>query len=652
MKTLQTACLFFSFSLLFSGCNNSPKPNEPISPPPVVGTVLGSNGLSAAERQKFYHLPEGSELYPYAWAKALISVQSGKPFLENLERFGLVPDEKSADNPYGLPVGITVGERRGVGKVAMIGVNCAACHVGQLTHQGRALRVDGAPNLFDITMFYTDIADSTKATIKDPEQLWAFVKRYLADKEHPAETVTAAPAGAGGKAGEKRGYKFGDGTRKVLSSFSDLKTMTAKGELEKALAEKIQATLKAELEKAEKDYGTASDPVAESEKDLRGTLETDVNALYGKSAGAGSPLGDVQGDKKKGLLREFLRDLKTNVALFRSYIKMFKTLAAAGADKRDTPGGFGRVDAFGSARFLFFGLENKRPNTAPVSYPFIWGMGTEAWVHYNANTNSVVERNIGQALGLGASFDPKTFETTVLLENTRDLEWLAYKITPPVWPEELLGKIDQSLAARGKPLYEQNCATCHDKWATTPDGLRDFQLFSLKEVGTDKNQAENFHAPIMLNGKPASFAVENGKATDAIKRAYYKTHNISPDEQKKWENNRTPITWRDLLEKDPDAKVYSARGLAGVWATAPYLHNGSVPTLYDLLLPVAERPTTFNVGNREYDVKNLGYANAADTGSFKFDTAGEGNSNRGHEYGAGLSKEERYALLEYLKALK
>ncbi len=652
MKTLMMACLFFSVSLLFAGCNNPPKPNEPAAPMPATGAVLGSNGLSTAERQKFYHLAEGSELYPYAWAKALISDQTQKPFLENLARFGLMADEKSADNPYGLPVGITVGERLGVGKVPMIGVNCAACHVGQLTQRGRALRVDGASNLFDITMFYTDIADSTKATIKDPEKLWAFVKRYLADKERGDDTVSAAPAGANGKAGEKRGYKFGDGTRKVLGAFSDLKTMTAKGELEKALAEKIQATLKAEIEKAEKDYGTASDPVAESEKDLRGTLEKDVNALYGKPAGAGSPLGDVQGEKKKGLLRQFLRDLKTNVALFRSYIKMFKTLAAAGADKRDTPGGFGRVDAFGSARFLFFGLANKRPNTAPVSYPFIWGMGTEAWVHYNANTNSVVERNIGQALGLGASFDPKTFATTVRLENTRDLEWLAYKITPPAWPVELFGKIDETLAARGKPLYEQNCASCHDKWETTPDGFRNFQLFSLQEIGTDKNQAENFHAPITLNGKPASFAEQNGKATDLIKKAYYKANHISPAEQKKWEGNRTPIVWRDLLATGEDAKVYPARGLAGVWATAPYLHNGSVPSLYDLLLPAAQRPAVFYVGNREYDAKKLGYTSTASAGAFKFDTAGDGNSNRGHEYGKDLSEADRYALLEYLKTLK
>ena len=107
-----------------------------------------------------------------------------------------------------------------------------------------------------------------------------------------------------------------------------------------------------------------------------------------------------------------------------------------------------------------------------------------------------------------------------------------------------------------------------------------------------------------------------------------------------------------MLEQDPNAKVYSARPLAGVWATAPYLHNGSVPSLYDLLLPAAQRPAVFYVGNREYDAKRLGYVSAASASAFKFDTAGDGNSNRGHEYGKDLSEADRYALLEYLKTLK
>ena len=146
-------------------------------------------------------------------------------------------------------------------------------------------------------------------------------------------------------------------------------------------------------------------------------------------------------------------------------------------------------------------------------------MEERTWLHYNANTNSVVERNIGQALGLGASFNPKTFATTVRIDNTRDLEWLAYKMTPPAWPVELFGKIDEPLVERGKPLYEKNCASCHDKWETTPEGLRNFQLFSLKELGTDKNQAENFPRADYAQRQAGQLCHREWQATDKIKQA-------------------------------------------------------------------------------------------------------------------------------------
>lgn len=640
--------LILCVGMLFNACERKTTEPEPVAP---AGSLLGTNGLSASERQKFYHIPEGSELYPYAWAKALISSKTSKPFLENLERFGLIPDPQSEDNPHGLPIGITVAKRRGIGDIQMIGVNCTACHVGQFNYKGRDFRVDGAPNLFDIEMFYGELAESTQEMVKDPDKLWTFVKRYLAEKEAPAESVTAAPASASGKQGEARSYKLGDGTRKLLASFGDFKAMADKGPLEKALAVKIQAVVKEEIEKAESDETSSVDPLDQAKKELNASLDNDVASLADKEAAAGSPLYTTDAGKRKGLLREILSDIKTNVALFRSYIKLFKSLAGAGRDPKDTLGGFGRVDAFGSARFLMFGLANRQPTTAPVSYPYLWGMEKTQWLHYNANTNSVVERNIGQALGLGATFDPKTFETTVIIENTRDLEWLAYRITPPVWPEELFGKANVEKAGRGKELYEQNCARCHDVYETTSEGLDNYQRFSFEEIGTDRNQAENFHHPLTLNGQSASFGEENGKVLDQIKVAYYKKYNITPDQQKKWEGNRTPIVWRDVLSTEHPT-VYRARPLAGIWATAPYLHNGSVPTLYALLLPGDKRPTKFFVGNREYDSRDLGYVTTKGPISFEFDSSAAGNSNRGHEYGTSLTDDERYSLLEYIKTLK
>jgi hypothetical protein len=95
--------------------------------------------------------------------------------------------------------------------------------------------------------------------------------------------------------------------------------------------------------------------------------------------------------------------------------------------------------------------------------------------------------------------------------------------------------------------------------------------------------------------------------------------------------------------------AYKARPLNGIWATAPYLHNGSVPNLAELLKPAAQRVKTFRVGSREFDPVNVGFKD--DPSQPLFDTSGEGNANSGHEFGAALSPDERRQLLEYLKSL-
>jgi len=103
---------------------------------------------------------------------------------------------------------------------------------------------------------------------------------------------------------------------------------------------------------------------------------------------------------------------------------------------------------------------------------------------------------------------------------------------------------------------------------------------------------------------------------------------------------------------------YESRVLHGIWATAPYLHNGSVPTLAELLKPPAERVASFLVGPN-YDITKVGLAEVQPSGSAPVsvftatDGSGanlsSGNSNAGHDCGTGLSALEKDALLEYLK---
>jgi hypothetical protein len=99
---------------------------------------------------------------------------------------------------------------------------------------------------------------------------------------------------------------------------------------------------------------------------------------------------------------------------------------------------------------------------------------------------------------------------------------------------------------------------------------------------------------------------------------------------------------------------YVARPLTAIWLLAPYLHNGSVPTLWDLLTPPQDRRATFYVGYDGYDFARMGFdtetADARRAGQL-FDTHLAGNSNQGHTYGTELSVNDRRALIEYLKTL-
>jgi hypothetical protein len=102
---------------------------------------------------------------------------------------------------------------------------------------------------------------------------------------------------------------------------------------------------------------------------------------------------------------------------------------------------------------------------------------------------------------------------------------------------------------------------------------------------------------------------------------------------------------------DPNGAAYESRALRGIWATAPYLHNGSVPNLWELLKPANQRTITFLAGNRVYDPRNVGFM--TDQSPFKnaafVVNPTNGNGNGGHEYGTNLSENERWAIIEYLK---
>ena len=559
----------FCALLLTAGCSRESRTPAPSNP--VESFAYSANGWTNAERSEYYHLPEGSELMPYTLLANLVSVKTGKPFLEHMERFGFVADPVGPNNPHGLPIGVTVVRSRDVKfpGVEMTGFNCAACHVAEITHRGKHLRIDGAPSLIDLQAYQVEFKESLEATLGDPRKLVSLVTAMERDRLAPD-----VPAAEG-----------------ASSYYSDPSLKNAAGVPEARTA----------------------DPA--------------FHSVSSKAADAAAP-------ESAGKLA-FHDRLKRDVALLKArlaYVKSGRLLVDG------TEPGPGRVDAFGAARNLLF-PQSAMKMQSPVSFPFIWSVPDNTktspaetrWIHYDGNTNSILERNIGQALGMGAVFEPRTHQSTLRIGNLHRLEVLTHQLQPPAWPGDILGTVDQTKAGAGEQLFRAKCATCHQD-----------RLYSLMEVGTDPTRANSFGQPVA--GKPFPDAV--APILGALKKRAFLDDGVSAAEQATMDAN--PVVWRATGK-------YLARPLKGIWATAPYLHNGSVPTLYHLLHP-EQRPAKFGLGNREFDSEKIGYQSGVQeqgTG-WVFDTSKPGNSNIGHQgdaFGTTLPEDQKAALLEYLKTL-
>lgn len=362
-----------------------------------------------------------------------------------------------------------------------------------------------------------------------------------------------------------------------------------------------------------------------------------------------------------------------------------------------TEEGPGRTDAFGRIANASFGdaisPANYRVANAPVDYPQLWDMWTFDWVQWNGSAQQPMARNIGEALGVGATlnfFDANgqplkgdaRYPSSVRLRDLHLIEQTLQRLKPPAWPEELLGAIDKTQAAKGRELFAENCAGCHVPRSVQSDGrwVQHLKMLPVEFIGTDPGAANNIADHrfdlTALQWDPAELAqldvqlqptpvesLDLSKLSSAKGLAYitafvgnraYREANIPAAERPDMDGFGLPIGVREL-------RAYKARPLAGVWATAPFLHNGSVPSIYQLLSPQDERATTFYKGTFEYDPRHLGYRTEAFTNGFMFDTRITGNHNSGHEFRAGkrgdgvigrwLRPEERWALLEYLKVL-
>lgn len=266
--------------------------------------------------------------------------------------------------------------------------------------------------------------------------------------------------------------------------------------------------------------------------------------------------------------------------------------------------GPGRVDTFFSYKIHFDLPVAVDDPVGTVDFPTLWNQGPRRgmWLHWDGNNDSVEERNLSAALGAGST------ESSVDHDNLKRItDWIA-TLPAPRMPND---KIDGTLTATGQRVYQAQCASCHDF-----SGDRVGEVAKLDEIGTDHDRVRSF----------------------------------TPELVAKLNTFGAGYPWRFTRFRKTNG--YANMPLDGVWLRAPYLHNGSVPTLRDLLSPPEQRPDVFYRGYNVYDYENVGFVSdgpAARREGFRFDTSVRGNGNEGHTYGTTLPPRQKAALLEYLK---
>ncbi|HEX8797448.1 MAG TPA: di-heme-cytochrome C peroxidase [Terriglobales bacterium] len=324
--------------------------------------------------------------------------------------------------------------------------------------------------------------------------------------------------------------------------------------------------------------------------------------------------------------------------------------------------------------------ENWSTPQAPTKPPFLWNSPQGLWTQWRAVQQDPINRNLTETMGVYMSMNltAKTpqeglYTSNARLKNLEEIEeWLDH-LAPPKWPEEVLGKIDRAKAAEGKKLFVTLCAGCHNSYPytwTEPNkyGKRFIKVGVIAQsyVGTDPNQFEdlrpyaitaqlapNLPGPLKDKDLVPTGALYGG-LQESILQTALKQLNPSPEEAIKIHG------YRDLPVPAPPQRAYKAAPRDGVWATPPYLHNGSVPNLYEMLIPAKERTKKFYLG-RDFDPVKVGVDTSGKSGTYLVDTTLSGSSNAGHSFenaplgngviGPLLTEEQRWALVEYLKSI-
>ena len=664
-----------------------------------------AQGWNKADSLWFYNTTQGSALIPYDIFMALERPNSDMLLRadENMDRHRYLVQKKTNFNPDGLPVGFVKDKYAGRKhwydffnpSKDYIGYTCAACHTAQVNYQdpklpanapAKAIRIDGGPAMSDMVGFLLELEASMKAAATGTKRD-DFIKRVLALKND---------------------YRSADQVTKDLEKWTRI--IAAYNEVNHSETEYHFSRLDA--------FGRIYNRALQNTMTVNEARASVKSAVY------------------PGTNRHFLSsrqvdtifDGLTGDALFTDseFSRVVERLNNSNSLSKDDIRSLLNNSLFNEAN-------------APVSYPFLWDVGQSDYVQWNGLASNAglgpLGRNAGEVIGVFGILDweikdkklpslsalltgqkdkarQMKFYSSIDINNLNRLERTLQTLKSPPWPQDILGDIDWRKVDNGKLLYKRYCQSCHEV-VDSRDADRHIigKMFDVNVVGTDARAAEN---GVHYSGNSGNFAetyqsidgvgdvvVQQEAPVVEVLTAATKGVIGTPDKDKifirRWfervyniiaslSDNKIKATVK-VGDYNPDTTAepyasllaYKSRSLNGIWATAPYLHNGSVPTLYDLMLPSGcelssvdmdqaklagqeFRPESFTVGSRLFDTKKVGF----ESHDQKFQTLNTrdangqplaGNSNCGHEYGTGkddlpvLNRDQRYEIIEYIKTL-
>ena len=544
-------------------------------------------------------------MIPLAWLRALKQAD-GQPFLaDSLARYGYLPNPA---NTSGLPIGFTASGPAGT---RVVGMTCSACHTRQIIAEGKPYRIDGGPAFADFQSLLSDLDLAVGNVVASDTAFAPFASAVLASPSPDAEDV---------------------------------------------------AQLKQAVEAWYLRYHTLISTALPPHP--WGTARLDaVSMIFDRLTGLdlGPPPSLI---------------IKDNIKV------------------ADAP-----------VRYPFLWNAPRQDETQ--------------WSGFADNGSDLLalSRNLGEVFGVFGIFQPRKEGLVVNFLNNNSAnfdgldrnEQLVRQIGPPKWP----WLIDTNLAAQGEEIYQRpkeegGCTECHGiktgkfrsltepTWATPVRNVgTDTRQFDILTRSAQTGSLQGAFVPPITNPLGASDSALLTLKTSVVGSIAEHALNFGSGGnellgaappgappltfQPFHVNGRLPPQLRELegafkipgealagssaggaapaaeCAVTPKKGCYEFRVLEGIWATAPYLHNGSVPTLAELLKPAAERVNTFRIGPA-YDTVNIGLAVDQAQSSYELETTdcsdlNSGNSRCGHEFGTTLSAAEKKALLEYLKAL-